>query len=135
MPERKSTGIGTVGADTTFLIDFFKGVPEAVGFMRANARHLRVSELVVYEFLCGNLSPDQQKRFFDAMQSFPSLGFGREAAVIAGRLYRNAWEKGLVVGHQDSMIAGSYLSGGVQMIVTRNVKHFSSLEEIETISY
>jgi predicted nucleic acid-binding protein len=135
MHEKTSTRTGIVGADTSFLIDFFRGDAGAVQFMRSHSRLLRVSELVIYEFLCGNLSLREQKLFFDAMQSFTTVEFNREAAILASELYRKGKQAGTSLGHQDSMIAGSYLAHGVNKIVTRNAEHFSRLKEIEVISY
>jgi len=135
MSEKKSTRTGTIGADTSFLIDFFKGNEDAISFMRKNAKLLRVSELVIYEFLCGNLKKSEQEIFFDAMQSFTSVNFNREAAVLASEFFRNAKKKGKTIGHQDCMISGSYLASGIRIIVTKNTEHFKHLNEISVVSY
>jgi predicted nucleic acid-binding protein len=135
MPERPSTKTGTLGADTTFLIDFFKGEERAVAFMRAHARVLRVSELVIYEFLCGRLSARDEALFFDAMASFPSLEFNREAALLASEIFRGGQASGRTPGHRDTMIAGTYLAHGVRKIVTRDVAAFQNMSGIEVESY
>ena len=135
MSGKISTKIGIVGADTTFLIDFFKGEEPAVEFMRKYARVLRVSELVIYEFLCGNLSSDDQALFFDAIQSFSAVAFNREAAVHASELYRKGKSSGKTINHQDCMIAGSYLAHGVSHIVTRNKQHFHNMKGINVLDY
>jgi predicted nucleic acid-binding protein len=133
MREKRLTKIGTIGADTSFLIDFFKGDVAAVEFMRQHVRLLRVSELVIYEFLCGNLSERDEKIFIDAVQFFTALEFNREAAILGSQMYRKGKEEGKTVGHQDCMIAGSYLSHGVHKIVTRNTGHFG--REVDVIKY
>lgn len=135
MSEKISTKIGIVGADTTFLIDFFKGEEPAVDFMRAHARVLRVSELVIYEFLCGNLSPSDQALFFEAIQSFTTVPFNREAAIHASELYRKGKRSGKTVNHQDCMIAGSYLAHGISHIVTRNKHHFNDMKRVTVLTY
>lgn len=135
MSEKKLTETGIIGADTTFLVDFFSGEPKAAKFMRDNARLIKVSTLIIYEFLCGNLNEAEKKIFFDAMQSFTTAGFSIESAVIAGNLYRNVKKAGKTTGHQDCMIAGSYMSSGIKKIVTRNTEHFKNLKGVEVISY
>ncbi len=135
MSEKKSTSIGTIGADTTFLIDFFKGEPKASEFMRRNARMLRVSELSIYEFLCGNLTDSQQQRFLEAIQSFSTTVFNREAAILGSQYFRCSKRSGSMVGHRDCMIAGSYKAFGINTIVTRNPKHFSGLPDLNVIQY
>jgi len=135
MLEKKSIKTGIVGADTSFLIDFFKGEKGAVEFMQKHAKLLRVSELVIYEFLCGNLTKEQKEMFFEAMQSFVTVTFNREAGVFASEMFRNAKDKGKEVGHQDCMIAGSYVAHGVKLIVTRNDKHFKNINEVDVVMY
>lgn len=135
MSESKQTGIGLVGADTSLLVDFFQGDIGAVTFMRHHAGMLRISELVIYEFLCGNLTTKQQNIFFSGIQSFATVSCNREAVICASELFRSAKKNGTTVGHQDCLIAGSYLAHGVTFIATRNHKHFSSLPQIRTLSY
>lgn len=123
---------GTVGVDTAFLIDFFDGDVGAVAFMRTYAKMLRISELVVYEVLCGKLTEKEKATVFSALQSFPALPFNRESALIASDLYRECKRKGTSVDHKDCMIAGSYLAHGVKTIVTRNKKDFERLQTVLT---
>lgn len=118
---------GRIGADTTLLIDFFRGEKNAIRFMEQHAPYLIVSELVVYEFLCGKLSPRDRSRFLQAMQSFPSAPVDREAVVAASKVYREGRKKGKPIGHQDALIAGSYKACGIEKIATRNAKHFPGM--------
>jgi predicted nucleic acid-binding protein len=126
---------GTVGVDTSFLIDFFRGDADAIAFMKAHSGLLRVSEIVIYEFLCGNLSDRERKLFLEAMQSFPGIVLSREAVFAASNLFRLQKKKGRAVGHQDCLIAGSYLTAGISSIVTRNEKHFASFSGLAVLSY
>lgn len=135
MSEKASTRIGTIGADTSFLIDFFNGEKDAIIFMGAHAKLIRVSELVIYEFLCGNLDSKEEEIFFNAMQSFTAVPFNREAAILGSRLYRTGKKEGKSVGHQDCMIAGSYLAHGVKRIVTRNTVHFAKMKDVDIQGY
>lgn len=135
MSEKKQEGIGTIGTDTSFLIDFFNGEKQAVVFMSAHAKFLRISEIVVFEFLCGKLTEREQETCLQAMKSFPAFTFRREAAIIGSALFREAKRTGRMVAQPDCMIAGSYLAHGIKKIVTRDVSHFSKMKGIEVISY
>jgi predicted nucleic acid-binding protein len=135
MSEKKLTKIGTIGADTTFLIDFFKGEKKAVEFMKLNSHLIRVSELVIYEFLCGKLGQREKRLFLEAIEHFGCIPFNHDAALLASEIFRNQKKTGKTIGHQDCMIAGSYLSHGVFNIVTRNKKHFEKITKINAKTY
>lgn len=124
---------GRIGADTSFLIEFFKGAEPAVAFMEKNAKRLVVSELVIHEFLCGNLTKNETLTFLGAMKSFPSVEFNRDAALISSVLFRDGKNKGRTTSHADCLIAGSYRAAGVTEIVTLNVKHFTGMQGVVTI--
>lgn len=126
---------GTIGIDTSFLIDFFKGDASAMEFMRTHSGLLRVSEIVVFEFLCGGLSQRQKSFFLQAMQSFPRVDFNAEAAIAASDVYRGAKRKGKAISQPDCQVAGCYLAHGVTSIVTRNVRDFEKITEINVLSY
>ena len=106
---------GTIGVDTSFLIDFFRGEQSAVEFMRVHSGLLRVSDIVIFEFLCGKLTERQRTFFLQAMQSFSHVEFNAEAAISASDLYRNGKRKGKSVNQPDCQIADriviSFFSG------------------------
>ncbi|HLC74262.1 MAG TPA: type II toxin-antitoxin system VapC family toxin [Candidatus Nanoarchaeia archaeon] len=122
-----------IGADTTFLIDFFKGESHAVEWMKQNQEFLCLCEPVVYEFLCGNLTEHQQDVFLAFISQFPVFSFNRQAALRSSQLYRGVKRKGQAVAHPDAIIAGTYAANEVATIVTRNNKHFENV--IGTIEY
>ena len=126
---------GVIGVDTTFLIDYFYGKSDAVEFMKNYFKLIRISELVIYEFLCGNLTINERDTFLKAIQSFPSVELNREAILISSDIFRKGKQLGTPIGHQDSLIAGSYVASGIKSLVTRNTKHFSKIKEIQTINY
>jgi len=124
---------GPIGADTSFLIDFFNGEEDAVSFMGRNAKRLHVSELVIFEFLCGNLNSKEIVTFLGAMKSFPTVPFERDAATIASTLFRHGKKEGKSVSHADCLIAGSYLSAGIKEIATKNIRHFKDMKGITLV--
>ncbi|MBR9701154.1 type II toxin-antitoxin system VapC family toxin [Candidatus Woesearchaeota archaeon] len=126
---------GQIGVDTSLLIDFFKGEKKAADFMKKKGKYLVVSELVVYEFLCGNLKKREEAIFLAAMQSFPTVNVTRESATKASKVFREGKSKGKPVGHQDALIAGSYMSAGINQIATKNTKHFRNINGLKMETY
>jgi predicted nucleic acid-binding protein len=127
--------VGSVGADSCFLIDFLKGKEFAVTLMKENAKRLYVSELVIHEFLCGNLKKEFEETFLNAIEAFSNIDFDRSAAVESSRIFREGKKKGKTIPREDCMIAGNYLANGIKKIITRNGKHFKNIKELEVISY
>lgn len=124
-----------IGLDTSFLIDFFKGEKSAVDWMLKNKDFICVSELVVYEFLCGNLNASQEQIFLGFVSQIPSLKFGRNASIESSKLFRSSKKSGQEIPHPDAMIAGSYLANNVDSIVTKNIKHSSGIKGLKIIGY
>ena len=116
-----------IGADTTFLIDFFKGIPSAVNYMKKNKELLCLCEPVVYEFLCGNLTPEEVDTFLGFVLQFPVFAFDQNAALKASSIFREGKKLGKTISHPDAIIAGCYLANQVSRIVTRNAQHFSTI--------
>lgn len=126
--------IGKIGIDTSFLIDYFKGESNAIAFMENNSSSLVISELVIYEFLCGNLTQKEEKVFLEAVELFLEAPLSRQATQIASQNIENV-KNGKSIGHQDCLIAGSYLASGVNAIVTANKKHFEHIKNITVLEY
>ena len=123
-----------IGADTSFLIDFLKGEPHAVTWMRENQEYLCLNELVVYEFCCGRLTSRQLDQFLAFALQFPVFSLDRNASMKASELFRGAKMKGRSIAHPDALIAGTYLANNISRIITRNEKHFEHLP-LQTIKY
>lgn len=119
-----------IGADTSFIIDFFQGEKNAVDWMEKNKESLCLCENVVYEFLCGNLKEDEKNLFLAFVSQFEVFSFDRNAAFTSSKIYRKSKIKGKFVAHPDAMIAGTYASHGIKKIVTKNIKHFNEMTGI-----
>lgn len=108
-----------IGADTSLLIDFFKGDKGAVAFMRVNRNRMMLSEMVMYEFLCGLEDPSW---IIEACAGLHKVPFDMAAAQKAAEVYRKSLAKGKRASHQDAMVAGSYIAAGISKIATRDTK-------------
>lgn len=124
-----------IGADTSFLVDFFKGDSKAVKFMEKNKENIYLCENVVYEFLCGNLNENEVEKFLGFVSQFNVFSFDRDSAISSSKIFRDSKRRGISIAHPDVMIAGSYLANNVDKIVTRNKKHFENINGLKVLSY
>lgn len=122
-----------IGLDTSFLIDYFRRDPGARQLIEQEDAFC-VSELVVFEFLCGNLSDSAENAFLAFVSQLESFPVTREAARLSAKLHRGAKRKGMAIGAADALIAGTLLAHGVKRVATRNAKHFKGTG-IEPVAY
>lgn len=122
-----------VGLDTSTLIDASKGKPHAAQAVKG--RNTAIAELVVCEFLQGNLTMEEEERFLRQIQALPAYEFNRKAARIAAHEHRKAIRKGTTRPAMDLAIAASYLAAGINTIITRNPKDFQGIEGLKVITY
>ncbi len=112
--------------DTTFVIDFLRDDPDAVGrYTRAfeSGDELMVNEIVVCEAATGTLEhPDP-----DLVRMIEPLEFiqpGPDAAHLAGQWRAEARVRGHQLSLADSLIAAAAAVAGAR-VLTRNVKDFA----------
>jgi predicted nucleic acid-binding protein len=123
------------GVDTSFLIDFLAGDPAAVALYKRQQERLCVSDIVVYEFLCGNITEEQEQRFLALLDQCVLASFERNEAITSARLFRQLRKQGKTRSSGDLAIAGSYLANHVGTILTRNVKDFESIPGLTVVGY
>lgn len=123
------------GVDTCFLIDFLAGVPEAVALYKEQQERLCVSDLVIYEFLSGNITETQERRFIALVDECVLASFERNEAITSARLFRELRKQGKTRSSADIAIAGSYLANHVATILTRNVRDFAGIPGLTAVGY
>jgi predicted nucleic acid-binding protein len=124
-----------IGADTSFLIDFLNDQQNAVEWMDEHKNVLYLCENVIYEFLCGNLSEQEQETFLGFASQFPVLSFDRDAALRSAKIFRKGKDTGNSIPHPDAAIAGTYAAHEIEKIVTRNPDHFDTIDTITVLQY
>ena len=108
--------------DTDVLVDFLRGVPEAVAFVNDNASRILLSPIVVSELYAGTES-DQELAILDALVGgFPIVPITGEIAKLGG-LYRRQYGKSHSVGVPDALVAAMAQSERADL-ATLNVKHY-----------
>ncbi len=125
-------------ADSCFIIDLLRGNSEAV----KKAQELEVpvtTSINSFEVLNGILSKphvSKNELFYcqDFFKNIKTLEFDYRASMIASEIDNTLIKEGKKIDVFDSLIAGTMLAHGVNMILTRN-KHFERIKGIKTVSY
>lgn len=122
-------------ADTDVLIDYLNGVQPMASRIRQHAQsgRLRTSAVTCFELLSG---AGQNKRGDDVRQLIADmlvLPLDLESAARAAVVRKGLNAKGFSIGMADSLIAGTVLANGMQLL-TRNRKHFQHVEGLHLVS-
>jgi tRNA(fMet)-specific endonuclease VapC len=94
---------------------------------------INISVITYYEILHGLYYKDARKqlKFFEKfIELSVILPVTFEIAQKSAQIYANLRNNGLVIGHNDVMIAGTAILNDMTLI-TNNVKHFSRIEHLE----
>jgi predicted nucleic acid-binding protein len=131
-----------VGADTTFIIDLFKGSPKAAKLLEDLGKEgERISTTVINmaELYKGAFShvktEDKIKEIEDLEDLLVVFDMKIESAKLYGKIYAELKEKGKIARDRDMLISSIFLSFGEKRIVTRDETHFKEIESIEVITY
>jgi hypothetical protein len=108
--------------DTDVLVDYFRGRPEAVDFVRARSHRIVLSSLVVAE-LCAGVRGDEEREILDAFVSlFRIVPVSAGIAKAAG-LYKREYGRSHGVGLADAVLAATAELEDAEL-KTLNVKHY-----------
>ncbi|MFX1525581.1 MAG: type II toxin-antitoxin system VapC family toxin, partial [Promethearchaeota archaeon] len=70
--------------------------------------------------------------FISSMEIFP---LGYKEAIKAAEIYESLEANGQLIDDNDILTIGIMVSNGISKIITKNVKHFEKIEQIEIINY
>lgn len=129
-----------IGVDSSTVIDLLRNKLSASSLNELSKDdRLCTSEVVVYEVLCGIYSAQHSaeqrlKEFAAILDSFTFIfpverATSIKAAQLAGKLSKS----GQTIGHTDALIAGSLLANGCKRFITKNVKDFERIKELELV--
>ena len=124
--------------DTSFLIDLLRGNPNVQRVINEKDIFL-TTQINMYEVLTGLLylkSSEEKilvaKEMFDSIRVLPLEDFG---VIKAAEICANLTRKGEKIEDCDCLTAGITLSKGINIIVTKNVKHFEKIKGIKVETY
>ncbi len=114
--------------DTDVLIDFLRGHPAAVKFVRTNAPRMAVSVVTEAELFSGVRDGDEREALENLLELIPVIPVSREIARTAGLLRRD-FGKAAKIGMADALIAATARLERLRLH-TLNTKHFPMLPDV-----
>jgi predicted nucleic acid-binding protein len=114
--------------DTDIVVDFLRGQPSAVAYVKAEADRISFSSIVVAELYAG-VRNDELQRLDELLSLFPVIPVTADVARAAG-LHKRDYFKSHVVGLADAIIAATAETLDVEL-KTFNVKHYPMLSGLQ----
>ena len=131
--------------DTSACIDYLSGNTGIKKKIEEQDDLIHISAITVYEMNIGfertkrKISEQRYKQLYKAWLEFISsmeiFSLGFKEAEKAAEIYDKLESEGQRIDDNDVLIAGIMLSNGIKQLITRNIKHFERIREIEIISY
>lgn len=126
--------------DTTFIIDLLNKEIEAV--KKAEELDKKVipvltTTITVFEIWQGISdikNKEKLEKINKLLSSIGLLSLDVESAKESGRIHANLYSSGTPIEPEDSMIAGICLKNN-HTLLTRNIKHFSKIKNLEIETY
>jgi len=119
-------------ADTDVIIDFFSGrEPFASRIIDlVDKGVLALTAVTVFELYAGITASRRLKQIDDLVSLLPVYPLERIDAAIAAQIYSDLKNTGLLIGHQDILIAAICMSRDFPLM-TRNIEHFSRIKRLK----
>ncbi len=126
--------------DTSFLVDLLRGNQEAMAYLsqlQQTSEAVTVAAPTIFELVeAAELlrSPKEKLAIKQLLSSMTVLPLDNDAAWKAGELSASLVRGGQSIGHIDTLI-GAIASTHNEMLITRNVKHFSRISGLKVEKY
>ncbi len=126
--------------DTCFIIDLLNNQEEAVKKAQELDKKnssLFTTSITVFEIWQGIADLKDQRKLEKInilLEKLGLLNFDQESAKIGGKIHSELYLSGKPIQPEDSMIAGICIKNG-QKLLTRNIKHFERVKELEVEIY
>lgn len=128
-----------IGLDSSVLIEILRNRASVDELRKYVDEEFCTSEIAAFEILYGAYAIPKlnERKLMAAETLLDSLAYvfpverkaARKAAEIAGYLSKI----GQTIGHTDALIAGSLLANGCKRFITKNVKDFERIKELELV--
>lgn len=115
--------------DTDVMVDFLRGHPKAVAFVKTHFNRIILSSVVVAELYAGIRDDDEQSRLDELISIFLVIPISSGIAKSGG-LYKRDFLKSHGVGLADAMIAATALAEQAEL-KTLNTKHYPMFKNLK----
>jgi len=125
--------------DTDTLSEFIKGNKKVVGNVAKyiGKGQIAISVITYYEIMSGLLYKDAKKQlkgFEELMSVSRIIPLSQSSAKIAANIEAELRKSGKVIGHTDTLIAGTTISHNLQL-VTNNTDHFKRVKGLDLANW
>ena len=126
--------------DTDILSEFLRGNPKVIARVDEHLREfgfISLSIITYYEILNGLLYKDARKqlgRFEEFADLNKIVPMTIRTARISATIQADLRKKGTEIGHTDTLIAGTAIASGMQLI-TNNTDHFKRIKGLEIANW
>jgi len=131
--------------DTSACIDYLNGNENLKKILSEQENLVHITSITIYEVNIGlertkrKISEERYKQLYKIWMEFISsmeiFALEFKEAERAAQIYDDLESKGKKIDDNDILIAGIMLSNGIKSIITKNIKHFEMIEDIELIQY
>ena len=119
-------------ADTDVIIDFFAGrepfASRIVDLVDKSA--LALTAVTVFELYAGVTGSRRLRQIDDLISLLPVYPLDRIDAVMAAQIYSDLKNTGLLIGHQDILVAAICIARDLPLM-NRNIDHFSRIKRLK----
>lgn len=129
-----------IGLDTSGLIDLFKDKKEIVNLLKGIEEEIVLNLMGYLEVMVGldlkNPKYLKEEEYYDEVyNSYTTLKLDAKSIKKTSDIIWSLKKKGEMIELLDCVIAGIYLTNGVNKIITKNIKHFENIKGLKIISY
>ena len=129
-----------IGLDSSAIIDLFKGEMALKGLLLSIDEPISATEISYLELMFGidrsiTKHKEEESYYDEFFSKILVLNLSRKSAKLASELYWKLNKSGKTIEKFDCIIAGIFLSSGINKIMTRNEKHFSRIPGLKVLTY
>ena len=131
--------------DTSACIDYLNGNKELKKVIEEQDDLIHITSITIYEMNIGfertkrKISEQRYKQLYKPWLEFISsmeiFALGYKEAERAAEIYDTLESQGQRIDDNDILIAVIMLTNGIKQLITKNVKYFERIEDIEIIIY
>jgi len=115
--------------DTDIWVDYLRGLPKAVDFVKAHAEQLVLSAVIIAELYAGVKDKDERDHLDELISLFPVLPITAEIAKLGG-LHKRDYFRSHGVGLADGLLAATAQIHHLEL-KTLNIKHYPMFRELK----
>ena len=129
-----------IGFDTTTLIDFFRDNKDLKQLLDNIGDSFCTTLINYQEIIFGidisNNAFSEESYFYESLfNDLILITIDKNSCNRASEIYWYLKKNGKIIDKFDCMIAGIFLSNGINKIITRNSKHFEKIPGLKVLSY